>query len=93
MKTLQEVLEYFNGRTEASMYVVATIVANRKLTSQQLLTIYNDFSRTTLEQADSSPEGQAYAKGYASLGEYLEKALKAEADASLMSSLPDQRGH
>ncbi len=86
-------LQYLAGRTEATMLVLSIVIANRDLPAKRIIAMYQVLSDQVTAVADSSPEAQAHAQGYASLKQDLEKALSAEVDASRMTTPSTGRNH
>lgn len=93
MKTAQEMMEYFNGRTIASMHVVALLVAKRQEPAEFILAMTQGFIQRVKSESDGTPAGKAYAEGFASILPLIQEALRAANDVDMLISLDGQKEH
>lgn len=93
MNSMQEMLEYFNGRTVAAMHVVALLVASRDLPTKAILTATQEFIKKVESECDETPDGKAYVAGYASVLPLMREALKSASDVKILLSGNGHKTH
>lgn len=92
-QTLQEALEYLNGRITAAMFVTAIVATNKDLQGKDILELVKTRCASELHATDTSPTSIAYAKGFESMARFLEDGVQANNAVDLMARLNDQIMH
>lgn len=88
--TPDELLEYVNGRTIATMHACALMVAKRNAPPDYIIGIMQDLKKQVDGECDDTPAGKAHAAGFASLLPILQKVSKAANDTDLLLALDTQ---